>query len=142
MPDLGEVRQALHVNRRYDYVGPAEIRGELRSSSGGRPVACAGGDPVLSAGEITFSQDDGRWPVLEISNQSTGYCPDVGSWGAVAAALDRAAIHHPGGFTHPIVFRLCLQCRQRNIVKDDHFFCAICEAPLPSAWNMDETGEC
>lgn len=162
------------MNRRYDYVGPAEIRDAVRPNSGGRPitspddlaawmneqeqaerenpftfvidisgtlrvapqrsehVACAGGAPVLSAGEITFSHDGSHWLVTEISNQSTGYCPDASSWGAVEAALDRASIRHPGGFTHPIVFRLCPQCRQRNIVKDDDFFCAICEAPLPA----------
>lgn len=170
------------MNRRYEYVGPAEIRDHVRSDIGGRPitslddlaawlneqgraeredpftfvidvngtlrvapqrsehVACAGGDAVLSAGEITFSRDGGRWLVVEISNQSTGYCPDIPSWVAVEAALDRADIHHPGCFTHPIVFRLCLRCRERNIVKDDHFVCALCEAPLPSTWNMDEAG--
>lgn len=101
-------------------------------------VVCAGSEPVLSAGEITFAPDRGRWMVSEISNQSTGYCPDVNSWPAVAAALDRADLDHPTAFTYPIIFRRCPQCHQRNIVKDDHYVCALCETPLPSAWNMDQ----
>ena len=40
-------------------------------------VACAGGGPVLSAGEIVFRRERGGWTVGEVSNQSTGYCPDV-----------------------------------------------------------------
>lgn len=41
-------------------------------------VACAGGEPVLGAGEILFSRTaDGGWAVESVSNQSTGYCPVV-----------------------------------------------------------------
>ncbi|GAA2631541.1 hypothetical protein SMC26_22550 [Actinomadura fulvescens] len=101
-------------------------------------VACAGGGPVMGVGEVTFARGRGQWLVYEISNQSTGYCPDVTSWTAVEAALDRAGIDHPHAFTHPIEFRRCPRCRQRNIVKDDHFVCAVCQAPLPSSWNVDE----
>lgn len=100
-------------------------------------VACAGGDPVLSAGEITFALRHGRWAVSDISNQSTGYCPDVASWPYVEAALQRAGLDHPTTFTHPIIFRRCPRCHERNLVKDDHYFCVVCDAPLPSAWNVD-----
>ncbi|WP_285497246.1 hypothetical protein [Actinomadura sp. NBRC 104425] len=41
-------------------------------------VACAGARPVLAAGEIAFAADGGRWAANEITNQSTGYCPDAG----------------------------------------------------------------
>jgi hypothetical protein len=165
----------------YHYVGPTEIREQIRIGSHGHliacygdlaawlegqtrddrvnpftfvidvtttlvlapqrseHVACAGGGPVLSAGEIAFAGERGRWLVYEISNQSTGYCPDVTSWAAVEAALDRAGIDHPHPFTHPIEFRRCPRCRQRNIVKDDYFFCAVCEASLPTTWNLDES---
>ncbi len=51
-------------------------------------VACADGEHVLSAGEISFTREADRWVVDEVSNQSTGYCPDVVSWPAVAHALD------------------------------------------------------
>lgn len=51
-------------------------------------VACAGGDMVLSAGEISFMREADRWTVSEVSNQSTGYCPDVTSWAEVARALN------------------------------------------------------
>jgi hypothetical protein len=100
-------------------------------------VACAGGAPVLGAGEITFLRDRGRWTVSEVSNQSTGYCPDPASWSAVGDALDGASLEHPGGFTDPIVFRRCPSCAERNLVKDDSFICAICGADLPAAWNFD-----
>ena len=103
-------------------------------------VACAGREPVLGAGEITFTAEGGAWTVGEISNQSTGYCPEPSSWTAVAAALDRAGLERPPGFTHPIVFRRCRRCRQRNIVKDDHYACAVCGGSLPATWNMDEPG--
>lgn len=101
-------------------------------------VACAGGEPVLGAGEITFTASRGAWTVGEISNQSTGYCCDPSSWPVVATALDRAGLDHPIAFTHPIVFRRCRQCLQRNIVKDDHYVCAVCGKALPTTWNMDE----
>jgi hypothetical protein len=99
-------------------------------------VACAGGRAVLSAGEISFVLDGGRLCVDEISNQSTGYCPDPASWPAVAEALDRAGLDHPGYFTDSIIFRRCPECGERNLVKDGHFFCAVCAAELPSTWNL------
>ncbi|WP_433324668.1 hypothetical protein [Spirillospora sp. CA-294931] len=99
-------------------------------------VACAGGGPVLGAGEITLARDGAGWAVTEISNQSTGYCPDPGCWPEVAAALDRAGLARPGGFTQPFVFRRCPGCGERNLVKDADFTCALCEADLPSEWNF------
>jgi len=104
-------------------------------------VACAGGAPVLGAGEITFTRDGERWTVGEISNQSTGYCPDLTSWAAVRHALDRVGVDHPGRFTAPIVFRLCPECHERNLVKDDHFRCALCGAGLPAEWNLGPPGD-
>lgn len=104
-------------------------------------VACAGGAPVLGAGEITFTRDGERWTVGEVSNQSTGYCPDLTSWAAVRHALDRAGLAHPGGFTAPIVFRLCPECHERNLVKDDDFACAFCGATLPERWNLGPPGD-
>ncbi|MEV6112966.1 hypothetical protein AB0L59_10650 [Streptomyces sp. NPDC052109] len=100
-------------------------------------AACAGGEPVLSAGEIGFREDAGRWSVREVSNQSTGYCPDTGSWTAVARALDRAGLGHPGAFTHEVIFRRCRTCGQHNIVREDHFVCVFCDADLPRRWNFD-----
>jgi hypothetical protein len=104
-------------------------------------VACAGGAPVLSAGEITFSRDQEHWRVSEVSNQSAGYCPDLASWPAVSGALDRAGLEHPGRFTHPLVFRRCPRCQECNLVKDDDFACVICGAQLPRAWNIDPLDE-
>lgn len=101
-------------------------------------AACAGGAPVLSAGEITFVHDEGRWAVSEVSNQSTGYCPDLTSWPAVQAALERAGLGHPGRFTGPVIFRRCPKCQERNVVKDGYFVCALCGSELPAAWNFSQ----
>ncbi|MEU5881298.1 hypothetical protein [Spirillospora sp. NPDC047279] len=95
-------------------------------------VACAAGAPVLAAGEITFAGG----AVTEVSNQSTGYCPDLTSWPDVAAALDRAGLARPGGFTYPIVFRRCPSCGEITIVKDGHYACPFCDAGLPAEWNV------
>ncbi|XVQ09198.1 hypothetical protein ACQP1W_42760 [Spirillospora sp. CA-255316] len=100
-------------------------------------VACAGGGPVLAAGEITFdaSGPDGAATaavVVAVSNQSTGYLPGVESWPQVAAALDAAGLRRrPDGFTHPFTFRRCGACGELNLVKDDHYVCALCDADLP-----------
>ncbi|MFK0173765.1 hypothetical protein ACIQU5_33790 [Streptomyces sp. NPDC090306] len=100
-------------------------------------LACAGGDMVLSAGEISFTREAGQWTVGEVSNQSTGYCPDLISWRAVARALDDAGLRRPSGFTHEVVFRRCPDCQKHNIVHDDDFVCVFCGSALPEAWNID-----
>jgi hypothetical protein len=99
-------------------------------------VACAGGTPVLSAGEISFERGPAGWEVTSVTNQSTGYCPEPSSWSAVARALDRIGAPHPGRFTSEFVFRRCPQCGERNIVRDGDFTCAICDAELPASWNF------
>ncbi len=99
-------------------------------------VAAAGGGNVLSAGEITAVREGAGVRVVEVSNQSTGYCPEPESWPAVASALDRAGIPHPGRFTYEAIFRRCPKCSERNLVKDEWFVCALCEADLPRAWNF------
>jgi hypothetical protein len=102
-------------------------------------VACAGGADVLSAGEIGFVRAGRRWVVSEVSNQSTGYCPDVTSWPAVARALEAAGLERPAGFTHEVVFRRCPGCQERNVVRDDDFVCVFCGSELPATWNVDPT---
>lgn len=99
-------------------------------------VACARGGAVLSAGEMTLEVDDGGVHVTDVTNQSTGYCPEPKSWPAVAAALDKAGIPHPDGFTRAFLFRLCEDCGQTNIVKEDEFTCAVCGAELEPEWNF------
>ncbi len=103
---------------------------------GSEHVACAEGGPVLSAGEMFFSVQGNKVEVVEISNQSTGFCPEPESWPAVAAALDHLGIPHPGQFTLAVVFRRCLDCGERNIVKDGWFVCDMCGAALPGHWNF------
>ena len=103
-------------------------------------VVCAGGEAVLGAGEISFREVSGRWAVDEVSNQSTGYCPDVSSWSAVVEALDQAGIVHPSGFTHEVVFRRCPFCQQLNLVREEDFVCVFCNEALPREWNVDQPG--
>ena len=97
-------------------------------------VACAAGGPVLTAGEVRFGPNT---DVLEISNNSTGFCPPEDTWPVVERALEQAGFEHPGGFTFVAVFRRCEQCGQRNLVKDEWFECAVCGADLPKSWNFD-----
>jgi hypothetical protein len=99
-------------------------------------VACADGGPVLSAGEIAFDCDERGWLVSEVTNQSTGYCPPISSWPAVAAACEKAGLAHPSSFTTAFEFRRCPECLQINIVKDDDFTCAACGTVLPADWNF------
>lgn len=99
-------------------------------------VALAGGEDVLAAGEITFLPDGSGWRVAEVTNQSTGYCPDPDSWPAVGAALDRLGVSHPGDFTDKVIFRRCPACGERNIVRDGDYTCALCDSALPATWNF------
>lgn len=99
-------------------------------------VACAGGRDVLAAGEMRFEQAGDRWSAVEVSNQSTGYCPDLDSWHAVARALDRTGVAHPGRFTHEVVFRRCEECGKCAIVREGDFVCVFCGSDLPSRWNV------
>lgn len=116
--------------------------GALRvADRGSEHVACAGGGPVLSAGEMFFLLTGDDWRVEEVSNQSTGFCPEPESWKEVGAALDRAGIPHPGRFTLEVILRRCPSCGERNVVKDGWFVCGVCGADLPLAWNFDEREE-
>jgi hypothetical protein len=150
--------------RRYRYVGPEEIRAAAPAGLigvAGLPtapgtftyvidleetlrlahrrsehVACAAGRDVLAAGEIRFESDDDGWLVSDVTNQSTGYCPDVTCWPAVAAALDRIGVRRPADFTAAFIFRRCERCDAITIVKDGDFTCPLCDEPLPANWNV------
>lgn len=57
-----------------------DLRGTLRlAPRRSEHVACAGGQRVLGAGEIGFEKSGAGWAVGHVSNQSTGYCPDLES---------------------------------------------------------------
>ncbi|MEU2702434.1 MULTISPECIES: hypothetical protein [Micromonospora] len=99
-------------------------------------IALAGGRDVLAAGEMAFALAGGGWRASEVTNQSTGYCPDPDCWPAVAEALDRVGVPHPGRFTDQVIFRRCPSCGERNIVRDDDFTCALCGDTLPARWNL------
>ena len=99
-------------------------------------VVCARGGDVLSAGKITINVEDGRVVVSGVTNMSTGYCPEPASWPSVEAALDRAHLTHPSCFTQEYIFRLCENCGQRNVVKEEDYTCAVCSGKLPQEWNF------
>lgn len=99
-------------------------------------VACAAGQPVLSAGEMTFAVDGKQVSVMEVSNQSLGYCPELSSWPAVAAALDNSGLPHPSNFTGAYIIRRCETCQSKNIIKDGIYECGVCQSSLPLKWNF------
>lgn len=100
-------------------------------------VACAGGQAVQSAGEITFAV--GRAvEVVAVSNQSTGYCPEPESWPAVAVSLVAAGLEPPDGFSLACVFRRCVGCGSLTLVKGGVFECGTCGAELPPAYNAQQ----
>jgi hypothetical protein len=101
-------------------------------------VACAGGKPVLSAGEMAFSLTKGKISVSRVTNQSTGYCPEPESWPAVQKALENAGFRVPTGFDPALQFRRCESCGTVNIIKDGVFECSVCQEPLPAEWNLDQ----
>jgi hypothetical protein len=114
-----------------------DLRGRLRlAPRRSEHVACAGGEEVLAAGEVRFRRAGDTLAVAEISNQSTGYCPDTSCWAAVENALRRAGLAPPPGFSLEIVFRRCTRCGEINLVKEGWFVCVFCEADLPAQWNV------
>jgi hypothetical protein len=100
-------------------------------------VACAGGRPVRSAGEITFTVRPPSVDVTWVTNQSTGYCPKPDSWPAVQVALTRAGITSPAGFSQEFDFRRCPPCGSINLIKEAEFECGVCSSPLPAEWNLE-----
>ena len=99
-------------------------------------ILCAKGRDVLSAGEITFCLIRNKVIVSDITNQSTGYCPEPDSWSYVSKTLDDIGLEHPDFFTEVFQFRFCYHCSSINIVKDNWFFCAVCNASLSAQWNF------
>jgi hypothetical protein len=103
-------------------------------------VHCAAGQNVLSAGEMAFELSDDVITVAEVSNQSTGYCPEPESWPAVGQALAAANTPHPTDFTMKCIFRLCENCGTKNLIKDDWYVCGVCQSPLNFEWNFGAYG--
>jgi hypothetical protein len=114
-----------------------DIDGQLRlADRHSELVAASAGQAVMSAGEITFVRRGNRIRIEEVTNQSTGFCPEPESWTAVEAALNQFGVEHPGGFALECIFRRCPACNQINLVKDGWFVCAVCQRELPSDWNL------
>jgi hypothetical protein len=132
----GDVTEARHELTAATFVIDPEGRLRLADRRS-EHVACASGSTVLSAGEMFFAWAGDLIVVEEVSNLSTGYCPEPRSWYAVGEALDRLGITHPGRFTTEVVFRRCPECGERNVVKDAWFECQVCGGELPEVWNFE-----
>jgi hypothetical protein len=114
-----------------------DVDGRLRlADRHSEHVACAAGQPVLAAGEITFQVQSDDVLVEMVSNQSTGYCPEPESWPAVAQALARAGLSAPAGYEPALFFRRCPRCATVNVVKDNILVCDVCGGDLPVRWNL------
>lgn len=136
--------------RLHRYIGPDAIRARPR----GEPGTCIRSQADLAqwlgahadalAEGATFVVDpDG---VLRLAPRRSEHLdcasggavfPDPECWPAVAAALAAAAIPAPSSFSHAFRFRRCAACMQINVVKEDWFVCASCDAELPRSWNFD-----
>ncbi|NER32623.1 MAG: hypothetical protein F6J93_00835 [Oscillatoria sp. SIO1A7] len=113
-----------------------DLNGHMRvADSNSEHIAVAGGMPVLAAGKIFFGTGDRSLEVVEITNQATGFCPEPKSWEAVAKAIEKVPLSHPGKFTSEYVYRRCESCGELNVVKGNLFICDFCNASLPKVWN-------
>lgn len=48
---------------------------------------------VLGTGKVSLMRETDRWAVSEVSNQSTGYCPNVSSWPEIAEGYPACEAH-------------------------------------------------
>ena len=99
-------------------------------------VACASAAPVLAAGEMAFRLTAAAPAIEVVTNMSTGYCPEPSSWSALHPLLTSIGFAPPDAFTTEIIFRKCPACGQRNVVKDDWYYCGVCDTELPQEWNF------
>lgn len=90
---------------------------------------------------MTFAAEDGEISIIEVTNLSTGYCPEPECWKSVQAALDAIGVGHPGHFTSEYQFRRCIACGMRNVVKDECYMCGVCGADLTREWNFKDKQE-
>jgi hypothetical protein len=99
-------------------------------------VACARGQAVLAAGEMAWIVNRAKVEIVEVTNQSTGYCPTPESWRIVSTVLEQIGIVFPQTWTQAFLFRRCV-CGQINIVKNAVFECAVCGKELSPDWNFE-----
>lgn len=102
-------------------------------------LACARGEPVLTAGEITFTKGSSGLEVSAANNLSTGYCPESSSWGALDLALRAANLSGIHGFAPSFEFRFCAECSMTCVIKNEVYECPRCLGVLPREWNCHIT---
>ncbi len=105
-------------------------------------VACAGGGPVLAAGEASFQRQKKEHIIVGLSNLSRGFCPEPDCVLAVVTALDRAHVSHPARLTEAYLFRRCqeVDCEsggEVQVVPLDGRWCKACGSPLPEQRNIE-----
>lgn len=129
--------QKLDYDHRVIATYVIDLAGNLRiADRHSEHVVCAGGENVLSAGEITFDINGSNVSIFEVTNQSTGYCPEPESWPSVDDALEKAGLNSPGEFGRMFIFRKCDNCGLLNIVKEDWYVCVKCDEDLKQLWNV------
>ncbi len=98
-------------------------------------IACAEGKSVLAAGEMSFELSGDAVEVVDVTNLSTGYCPDIACIERVRKTLNALELDSPDEFTEEYIFRKCPSCFQRNVVKDGWYYCNNCGHELPAEYN-------
>jgi hypothetical protein len=134
---LAEAARALGFRTELTVTYVVDAHGVLRiADRSSEHVACAGGLPVFTAGEMVIARHGREARVESATNLSTGYCPESGSWDALAEALDAIGVPPPAAFEPAFEMRRC-RCGARNVVKDGLLECAECGAALPERWSFD-----
>lgn len=129
---IGTTNQEIDINDEVTATYIIDLQEHLRiNDRRSEHVVCANGQHVLSAGEITFEISKHEITISQITNQSTGYCPSPVSWKNVKVVLEKLKIEFPDYWTNEFIFRICDNCHNINIVKDNYFTCLICDNELP-----------
>ena len=81
-------------------------------------VAFAGGGDVWAAREISIAWAAPAWGRAGSHQSVDRLLPGSDCWPAVAKARDRASVGHSDGSLQPVLFRLCPQCQERNVVRE------------------------
>lgn len=71
-----------------------------------------------------------------VSNQSTGFCPQVESWSVMDEVLRGLGCVYPSEWTMACEFRRCETCEALALVKEDWYECVFCQASLLYTYNV------
>ncbi|WP_189003031.1 hypothetical protein [Deinococcus roseus] len=75
--------------------------------------------------------------VLGLSNLSTRFCPEPACLQVGLTLLENLKLDLTGCTVYAFDFRLCPECQTINVVKNQEFYCSVCDAALPLHWNFE-----